>query len=276
FDHTRQLGTTLAAIAGEKAGIIKPGVPVVSGVINDEPREAIREVCRKQGCRLVERAVDFEFDYEPPRHMEKKDEAGRLDFQCQGREGFGAVCHDALPLRLLGPHQAANAAVALATIAELQRSGWDVPETAIRKGLGEVVCPGRIEIVSRRPVVVIDTAHNRASIEALVGVLQQSFSVNRRLLLFAASQEKDLPGMLKPLLGAFDHIVFTRYKDNPRAVPPKELQALAEESTGRQFAAFDDAAEAWETICREAGPEDLICITGSFFIAAEMRRRVGR
>ncbi|MEE8450672.1 MAG: folylpolyglutamate synthase/dihydrofolate synthase family protein [Thermoguttaceae bacterium] len=280
FDHTRQLGTTLAAIAREKAGIIKPGVPVVSGVVEDEPRETIRKICRTRGCRLVERAVDFEFRYDAPRHMERKEEAGRFDFCWHGRDAddASAAAYDAVPLRLLGPHQAANAAVALATIGELQRAGWKLPEAAIRKGLGEVSCPGRIEIVRRRPVVVIDTAHNGASIEALVGVLRESFSVGRRLLMFAATQEKDLRGMLDHLLGAFDHVVFTRYKENPRAVPPEQLQALAQELTAsatERFAVFADPDEAWEAIRRAAGPEDLICITGSFFIAAEMRRRAG-
>ena len=270
FDHTRQLGTTLASIAREKAGIIKPGIPVVSGVVKDEPRETIREICRQRGCRLVGRSVDFDFHYDPPRHMEREEEAGRLDFQYDGREAYNA-----LPLRLLGPHQAANAAVALAVIVELQQAGWKLPEAAIRRGLGEVSCPGRIEIVRRRPVVVIDTAHNPASIEALVGVLRDSFSVRRRLLMFAATQEKDLRGMIGHLLEAFDDVVLTRYKDNPRAVPPEELQALAEEMTGRRFGLFADPAEAFEAIRRDAGPEDLICITGSFFIAAEMRRRLG-
>ena len=270
FDHTRQLGNTLGAIAREKAGIVKPSVPVISGVVHNEPRETIRATCREHGCRLVERTVDFDVDYEPPRHMEKEDEAGRLDFRYSGREPL-----DAIPLGLLGPHQAANAAVALAVIVELQQAGWKLPESAVRRGLGEAVCPGRIEIVRRRPVVVIDTAHNGASIEALVDVLRESFSVRRRRLLFAATQEKDLRGMLGPLLDAFDDVVFTRYKDNPRGVPPEEVQAVAEELTGRRFALFADPEEAWEAILRDAGPDDLTCITGSFFIAAEMRRLLG-
>ena len=81
FDHTQQLGNTLAAIAGEKAGIIKPGVPVVSGVVQPEARDVIREVCRKRGCRLVERDTDFAFDYHPPRHLEREAASGRVVYR---------------------------------------------------------------------------------------------------------------------------------------------------------------------------------------------------
>ena len=81
FDHTQQLGNTLAAIAGEKAGIIKPGVPVVSGVVEPEARDVIREVCRKRGCRLVERDTDFAFDYHPPRHLEREAASGQVVYR---------------------------------------------------------------------------------------------------------------------------------------------------------------------------------------------------
>ena len=87
FDHTRQLGNTLAAIAGEKAGIVKRGVPVVSGVTADEPRQVIREVCRRRRCRLLERGVDFDFEYRPPRHLERAPAAGSMDFQATPRGG---------------------------------------------------------------------------------------------------------------------------------------------------------------------------------------------
>ena len=81
FDHVQQLGNTLAAIAGEKAGIIKPGVPVVSGVVAAEARDVIRQVCRKRSCRLVERDVDFAFDYHPPRHLEREAASGQVVYR---------------------------------------------------------------------------------------------------------------------------------------------------------------------------------------------------
>ncbi len=278
FDHTRQLGNTLESIAREKAGIVKPGVPMVSGVVQPGPREVIRRICRRRGCRLVELGVDFDFDYRPPRHLEQGPAVGSVDFRdvADGvashiADGVASHIADGLPLGLLGRHQAANAAVAVAALAELRRAGWKIPQEAVRRGLAEVRCPARVEVVARRPAIVIDAAHNRASIDALVEVLDQSFSVARRRLLFAATEEKDLRSMLDCVLGRFDQVVFTRYLNNPRAVPPEKLEALAAELTGRRYTVCDEPAGAWDEIRRRAGPEDLICITGSFFIAAEMR-----
>ena len=273
FDHTKQLGSTLAAIAAEKAGIIKPGAPVVSGVTADEPREVIRQIAAEHGCRLIEQGVDFDFRYTPPRHLEQAASPGRVEYWisvAEGRSGEGT----GFALGLLGRHQAANAAVALAALGELRRTGWTIPEAAVRTALADLSWPARVEVVARRPVVVLDAAHNGASIEALVEVLDESFSVRRRLLIFATTREKDLRGMLGHLLGRFDHIVFTRYLSNPRAVRPEELQALALELSGRHYPVCAEPAEAWDSICHLAGSEDLICVAGSFFIAAEMRRLV--
>ncbi|NQU19749.1 MAG: bifunctional folylpolyglutamate synthase/dihydrofolate synthase [Candidatus Nealsonbacteria bacterium] len=271
FDHTRQLGGTLDLIAREKAGIIKPGVPVVSGVIEDEPRSAIREICHRRGCRLIERGVDFDYDYRAAKDLQRGPACGELDFRYTA-DGSDATTH--FPLALPGPHQAANAAVALATLGELGRIGWDLPQEAVRTGLSGTVFPARVEVVARRPAIVVDAAHNPASIAALAGTLRESFSVARRLLLFAATQEKDVRRMLQHLLEDFDKVLFTQYLSNPRAMPPEEVASIARELTGRQYDVVADPSDALSQIRRSAGPDDLICITGSFFIAAELRRQL--
>jgi dihydrofolate synthase / folylpolyglutamate synthase len=284
FDHTKQLGETLAAIAAEKAGIIKPGVPVVSGVTDDEPREVVRRIARQSGCRVVELGVDFDFDYRPPRHLEQAASPGHLDFR---RLSDPKAAWQDIAIRLVGRHQAANAALVLAAVEELRRIGWNIPEAAVRRGLAETVWPARVEVVARRPTIVIDAAHNAASIEALVEVLDESFSARRRILIFGTTQEKDLRGMLDRLLGRFDHVIFTRYVDNPRGVPPEDLSALAAQLVSAGPLAGDgpgvktpsieiaaNPAEAWAAVHRLAEPDDLICITGSFFLAAEMRRQL--
>jgi dihydrofolate synthase / folylpolyglutamate synthase len=295
LDHTKQLGETLAKIAAEKAGIIKPGVPVISGVTADEPREVVRRIARQNGCRIVELGVDFDFEYHAPQHLEQCETPARFDFikprpgvapQCSmGCTPLGATTGRGFMLRLLGRHQAANAALTLAAVEELRQLGWAIPEESIRHGLADVTWPARIEVVARRPTVVLDAAHNAASIEALVGVLAESFSVKRRFLIFATTQEKDIHGMLETLLGAFDEVIFTRYQNNPRGVPPEELQATANEifplplGEGPGVRAVrtriaPTPAEAWDFIRHTADLDDLICITGSFFIAAEMRREL--
>ena len=242
YDHTKQLGETLTAIATEKAGIIKPGVTVISGADSHEAQEVIRRTTRSQGCRLLELGADFAFDYRPPRHLEQAAAAGHFDFrQLTGSplplgEGPSALaCHvigiakgdspifvepkigtvPDIPLSLPGRHQAANAALVLAAVEELRRGGWAIPAAAVRRGLAEVVWPARVEVVARRPTVVIDAAHNAASVAALLEVLDESFSARRRWLIFGTTQEKDLRGMIGLLLGRFDQVVFTRYANNP-------------------------------------------------------------
>jgi len=276
FDHTEQLGDTLESIAGEKAGILKPGIPVVSGVLDPGPQRVIRETCRQQGCRLVELGVDFDVEYDPPLGLERAPAMAKIDFQ-HSRAGSEHWLND-VSLSLLGRHQAANAAVALAVVAELREAGWKIPEAAVREALADLEWPARVEVIARRPAVVLDTAHNLASIEALIRVLDESFLVSRRLLLFATTYDKDFRGMLSRLSASFDQVILTRYLTNPRAVPPEELAAVAAELTGRPCPACETPAEAWERVGTLAQPTDLICVTGSFFIAGEVRHliRTGR
>jgi len=271
FDHTQQLGNTLAAIAGEKAGIIKPGVPVVSGVIDHEPRDVIRKVAEVQGCRLIELARDFDYRYHPPHDLDAGLSLARLDIRVP-TDAPGCAQYEGLALPLVGRHQAANAAVAIATIEELRRQGWSITDAAIREGLSGVRWPARIEVIARRPTIVLDAAHNVASIEALVEVLGESFTARRRVLVFATTRDKNLRGMLEQLLPAFDEIIFTRYYSNPRGVPPEELAGIANElDANRDYQVCTDAREAWQFARTRVGVQDLVCIAGSFFIAAEMR-----
>jgi len=272
FDHTKQLGNTLESIAREKAGIIKPGVPVVSGVTDPAPREIIRRTCRELGCRLVERGRDFDASYTPPHSVDLTPDCGHIDFHYRASDNPHQ--YSGLALGLLGPHQGANAAVALAALAQLRGMGWEIPEAAVREGLARLVWPARVELIARRPAVVIDAAHNVASVEALIRALNESLSARRRLLVFATTREKDIPGMLRELLRQFDHVILTQYWDNPRAVPVAELAEAATALTGRSYRVCPRPADAWDAARTLAGPEDLICVTGSFFIAAQMRHEV--
>ena len=273
YDHTLQLGTTLTEIAGEKAGIIKPGVPLVRGVQVDEPRAVVRRVAGQHGCRLVELGRDFDFRYRPPRGLDIAVDYGHMDFLYRDEAVAGEFSD--LELSLPGAHQAANAAVSVAVVGELRRLGWKIPEAAVRRGLRQVRWPARVEVLSRAPTVVLDSAHNVASIQALVGVLRESFSPAPRLLVFATTRDKDVPGMLQVLLGAFDDVIFTRYGQNPRAVDPRQLAAIAAETAAaaRVHLAVDPAS-AWQRTQTIAGRKHIICITGSFFIAAEMRAAI--
>lgn len=296
FDHTKQLGDTLTAIATEKAGIIKPAVPVVTGVTQPEPLEVIERIARERGSPLYKLRQDFDFDYEPSAAgsaSRGEEEHGRLRY----RQSFGGreFRLSQLSVGLLGQHQANNAAVALAAVDCLRQGGWNVSESAMRRGLTDVRCPGRVEIVSERPTVVIDVAHNVAAIEALVRVLDERPQPRRRVLIFAASKDKDTTGMLRRLLPRFDTVIFTRFIHNPRSAEPAELLSAAEtlladagtaadlvqpprltsaagqQCTSPELLLSDNPAAALRLLDKIVSPEDLVCITGSFFLAAEMR-----
>jgi dihydrofolate synthase / folylpolyglutamate synthase len=274
FDHTMELGNTLEAIAREKAGIVKPGVPVVSGAVAPEAMRVIADVCRGQGAPLVALNVDFTFDCHPPQDLQQSDSPTRLDFRwLSPQSGDLALAeYRDLAIFLAGRHQAANASLAVAALALLRQSGWRMDEGSVRRGLCGLRWPGRVEVVRRHPAVVLDVAHNAASIEALAATLDESFRVQRRHLIFAASRDKDIRRMLKVLLSRFDTVALTRYASNPRSIPPEALAELAYQLSGRQFPIFADPAAAWSAVAPLAQPDDLICVTGSFFITAEIRR----
>jgi dihydrofolate synthase/folylpolyglutamate synthase len=278
FDHTKQLGNTLAAIAREKAGIIKPGVPVVSGVMDDEPRQVIAGIAAERGAKLVQFKRDFDVALVPTRGAERCSALLSGSTINYSQNSDGRTCHlNEVALRLPGEHQVANAATAIAAVKELSQAGWKIPETAIRTALANVRCPARIEIVRREPTVVVDTAHNVASIAALCRTLRD-FDARPRVLVFASSKDKDVPGMLRLLLPEFDEVVLTRYVNNPRSRSPERLHALAVDEL-RHAAAHSpprlhQAAEplaAWRLAQELAGDDGLVCITGSFFLAAELR-----
>ena len=280
FDHMRQLGNTLAAIAGEKAGIIKAGVPIVSGVMAQEPREVIASRARECGAPLYQRGVDFDFvrRASPAEASDSFDyhEPLRAGSSCRSTELSGVA------LGMPGEHQAANAACAIAALVRLRERGWNLSDDAIRAGLAAARCPARIEILPGRPLVVLDVAHNPASVAALLGVLAERMP-GRRVLIFASSRDKDYAAMLRLLLPHFAAVVLTQYVHNPRAMESEGLHQLARELSRETAAGAPprlevaaDPITAWRMAQELAGPDDAICITGSFFLAAELRPVVRR
>jgi dihydrofolate synthase/folylpolyglutamate synthase len=265
FDHTQQLGNRLASIAREKAGIVKPGVPTVSGVTVPEARQVIERVCRQRRAPLRQLGVDFHYRYEPGRVTAEGVRRPRVQV-VTGRRTWPV-----LELGLLGEHQAANAAVALACVEHLRERGWHVGDAAVAAGLAGVEWPARLEVVGQRPLVVLDCAHNVASAHALAETLRQSFPPARRLLVFAGSSDKDLAGMLRVLAPLFDHVFLTRYAHNPRNVAPEVLAGLMPPEADGAVTCCATAAEAWHAARDAAGPDDLVCVTGSVFLAGELR-----
>ncbi len=326
FDHTRQLGNTLAAIAYEKAGIIKPGAPVVTGVTQAEPLDVIRCAAERHRCEFVLAGRDFHHRYRGSHvwpldadwgvaglHAGDPESTNHDRGGWRGTDGDGSgfpgtgLCQTrpdeanlhgwaeldywetiagqrreltGLRLGLLGEHQTANAAVALAALSCLRGRGWEIPEDRVREALAGVQIPARTELMGRHPCVMVDAAHNAASIHALIKVLRETCPREpwtRRILVFAASQDKDAAAMLRQLLPEFDVVILSRFVDNPRSADPADLlqtarRLLSDNGASRcQLICEDTPRAAWERAHGLASPRDTICIAGSFFLAAELR-----
>jgi dihydrofolate synthase/folylpolyglutamate synthase len=262
YDHTKVLGDTLARIAFEKAGILKPGVPAVSGATVPEAAAVIERIAAERGCRLVRLGHEVTFDYTPGR---VDDGPPRVTVRTPRGERRD------LELGLLGAHQAANAAVAIACVEELQKIGLSIGDRHVAAGLARVKWPARLEVLGRGPWVVLDCAHNTASVQALVDTLNESFPPGRRLLILAVSSDKDVPGMLKLLAPHFDRFLLTRYGQNQRAVPPEQLAEWLKQVRDVPAEINETASAAWESARAHSKPEDLIVVTGSVFLAGELR-----
>jgi dihydrofolate synthase/folylpolyglutamate synthase len=176
-----------------------------------------------------------------------------------------------MDLGLLGEHQAANAAVAVACVEQLRAAGWQLPDAAVAAGLANVRWPARLEVVNHCPLVVLDCAHNVASAEALAQTLEVSFPPVRRLLVFASSNDKDVAGIFRVLAPYFQHFFLTRYGNNPRSIPPEDLAGLLRRSADVSFTTCPTAGDAWHAARWAAHASDLICVTGSVYLAGELR-----
>jgi dihydrofolate synthase/folylpolyglutamate synthase len=275
LDHTRQLGNRLASIAMEKAGIIKPGRPAISGATVSEAREVIEAICRERHSSLRQLEVDFCYAYQPNCVAEVKGENGQDNLSVSERPRVQIFTDrrtwPLMELGLLGEHQAANAAVAVASVEQLRGQGWHIPDSAVTEGLAHVSWPARLEIMGRRPFIVLDCAHNVASAQALVKTLETSFPPSRRLLVFASSNDKDVPGIFRTLAPHFAHAYLTRYGTQSRSVPPQELAEMLGRCARLPCTPFLSAPEALRAARSAAKRDELICITGSVFLAGALR-----
>jgi dihydrofolate synthase/folylpolyglutamate synthase len=178
-----------------------------------------------------------------------------------------------LSLPLLGHHQAHNAAVALAALDLLAEVQPDlaVSRDDVVRGFATLRWPARVEVLGQAPWLVIDGAHNVASAAALADTLRTCFPPTRRTLVFGTTRDKDLGGQLRELLTSFDVIIATQYVENPRAVAPETIAAAIFDLTGRPAWIALDPALALELARQLTARDDLICVTGSLFLAAEAR-----
>ena len=256
LDHTAILGDTLPEIAFEKAGIIKPGVPVVVGPQPSEALAVIEEVAARHGSRVLCAGIDW---------------TASGNWRSARFEGPWGVLAD-VELALAGAHQVENAGVALAALSVADGdalTNLDLVSNAMR----QVRWPARFEVVEGQPLVIIDGAHNDASIERLVETFQAEFPARRNVVLLGMSRDKDAAGILAAL-ASLDGLLFSVQSDNPRAVDARELSATAR-SNGIDARAFERLEDALAAARDVAGRDGVILITGSLYLAAEARETLG-
>ncbi|HEX7592598.1 MAG TPA: folylpolyglutamate synthase/dihydrofolate synthase family protein [Anaerolineae bacterium] len=273
YDHTAILGNTLAQIAREKAGIIKPGVPVVASPQPDEALSVIQATAREQSAPLVAVSSDLEFQVADAAYqlspVEQDLDGQRLTFTRQSEIFDLSLFTQSLRINLLGKHQMTNAATALAALMVLRDQGVAISDDALRDGLANVEWHGRFEIISRDPFIILDGAHNADSARQLVGTLHDVFPNARLHFIFGASGDKDIAGMFAELLPAATSLILTRSR-NPRAADPARLADLAAQYRVETFVA-PEIAMALHDAQQRARRADVVCITGSLFVVAQAR-----
>jgi dihydrofolate synthase / folylpolyglutamate synthase len=276
LEHQDYLGKTLENIAWEKAGIIKPGVPLITGVGQKKVQEQIEKICRERQAPMFLAGRDFRtrklnngnFNYYG---MTEGQVGVRSSEPGAGKDSRHLTSslvtrHSSLQLGLLGDHQIKNAGLALAVV-ELLQEKYPVMERKIRGGLSKVTWPGRMEVVSERPRIVLDGAHNPGAMRTLAETLPRSFSYKKVLLVFGMMKDKNLKQTLDYITPLASRIFLTR-AEYDRSADPEDLRKFLVGKKPR-FRVFPTIPQAITQAMREAGPEDLILITGSLFVVGE-------
>ncbi|HET6316194.1 MAG TPA: folylpolyglutamate synthase/dihydrofolate synthase family protein [Chloroflexota bacterium] len=257
YDHTATLGSTLSSIANHKAGILRPRQPAVLGRQPDEARQVVQRIARELHAPL--------------------DEIGR-EWRWSEKDGDDLIesrHSDAPPLRthvgLLGAHQRDNAAAAVAALYWLRKARSDLAPSheAVQAGLSSVQWPGRLQVLSSNPLLILDGAHNAFSAQVLRDALRQGFRFERLLLVLGLSEGKDAHGVLSALAPRASRLYFTR-SHHERSADPRMLAELAyRDVPDAHPAVYDELVSAVQAAVRDARPGDAVLVTGSLFLVGE-------
>lgn len=265
FDHMAQLGPTLESIAREKAGVIKKGVTVISAPQRPNVKEVLREAAEATSASLKFADEDVEFSY----RFEFSRDAGRHARICltTAKSKF-----EHLHVPLQGEHQAVNCSVALRMLDVLKQRGLPIDDQRAMAGLDNVRLPGRMQMLCEDPRILIDGAHNAASIDALMRAIGQNITYDSMVVIFACHRDKDISGMIRRIQLGADKIIFTT-SGSPRSAEPSELAAQYMEVSGKMAQVAPNLEESMHIALGAVTREDLICITGSFYLVAEAMRK---
>jgi len=258
FDHTAVLGNTIEMIAREKAAIIRPKTLVVMAPqAYPEAAAVIRQVAKEAGCHFVDVARDYNWE------IFSHDLEGQ-SFRMWGPGGMWDV-----QMPLLGSHQLENAATAMACLDDLRGSGPFFGRQAVREGFASLRWPGRLEVLSQHPLIVVDCAHNRDSARRLRESLTDYFSCQEALLILGTLNDKDIAGMAQELAPVAKQVFATKFQ-HPRALEPSQI-ADAFKEVGCAVVTFDSEGESIQEALAQAGPYSLICAVGAVSFVGAVR-----
>ena len=262
YDHMDVLGSTLAEIAMEKAGIIKPGSIVVTAPQAPETMKVLEDVCRQQKVKLVRVGEDVIW-------RQKSIRPEKQSFRLKGLMGEYDI-----EVPLLGEHQLENAATAVAAAEALAGRGAVITARAIINGIASVSWPGRLQVLRKKPWVIVDGAHNGDSVRRLVAALRQYFKFEKAFVIFGASSDKNIAAMAEELKTFPDRVIVTSSR-HPRAVAVELLtEKFSRENIIPEIS--ENVASAVEKALSLAGSGDLVCATGSLFLVAEVMEYMQR
>lgn len=266
YDHMNVLGKTLPEIAREKGGICKKGVPAIT--VDQQPAEVeavLRESAESAGSRLevCGKEIDFSYRFEANKELGPHMRVSLLT----DKNKF-----EHLPVPLKGEHQALNCGLALAALDKLAAHGFVFEEGKVVAGLATTKLMGRMEEVWNHPKVIIDGAHNAASLAALIKSIGAHVPYDSMVMIFACGADKDIKGMLEQVAVGADKVIFTQAKNNPRSVSEMDLLRDFGEITGKMAQHTPDLQAALKLAARAVSRDDLILITGSFYLAGEARK----
>lgn len=264
IDHQNLLGNTIDSIATEKAGVIKKGIPVFT--VPQEPiaMRILKKYATAQKAPLMVTGKDIDFSY----RFESSREHGPHTRICLTTPNSR---FEHLRVPLPGEHQAINCGLALAILDKLKHQGYTIDDQKAIDGLNEVKMLGRMEVVSQDPHVLVDAAHNAASIRALVQAIGQHIPYDSMIIIFGCNNDKDIRGMLTELQYGADKVIFTR-SNSPKAVFPADLAEVYTDVCGKMCQTALSLKEALRIARGAVTREDLICITGSFYLVGQAKQ----
>ncbi|MCK5560347.1 MAG: bifunctional folylpolyglutamate synthase/dihydrofolate synthase, partial [Thermoplasmata archaeon] len=260
LDHTEHLGNTITSVAENKAGIIKPGSPVITSNNNPEVLEVLTKTCEKQNKKIVCIDQDFQFNI-------KSCDTYGLTWDYHGMK----TNYTDLQIPLLGQYQAENGALALGTLELLMETDSEHPmitENNIRTGLKNSIWPGRLEVLQRSPTVLLDGAHNPAGARALKNALDL-FEYDNLHLVFGCSEEKDIKSIAHEILPLAQKIYITQADIRRAAEPDLILKQIKDYNLDKIV--IKPVSAAVNTAIQQAQKHDLVCVCGSLFVVGEAR-----